>query len=141
MNKKQKQWLGAGIVLVALVLAIVCWRVGSGKESEPRDTEIAESTEGIQQSTEGYVPTEPKELNKELYMDAGKDVEERVSELLSQMTLDEKIGQMIQPEQAAISYQQITEYGIGSVLSGGGSAPASGNTAEDWQKHINNIYT
>lgn len=139
MNKKQKQWLGAGIVLVALVLAIVCWRVGSGKESEPRDTEIAESTEGIQQSTEGYVPTEPKELNKELYMDAGKDVEERVSELLSQMTLDEKIGQMIQPEQAAISYQQITEYGIGSVLSGGGSAPASGNTAEDWQKHINNI--
>lgn len=55
--------------------------------------------------------SEPKELNKELYMDAGKDVEERVAELLSQMTLDEKIAQMIQPEQSAISYQEITEYG------------------------------
>lgn len=138
MKKKQKQWLGIGIVLAAVVLVLVIWGVGSRQDSKLQNTETAESTESTQLA-EGYVETEPKELNKELYMDSGKDVEERVAELLSQMTLDEKIAQMIQPEQSAISYQEITEYGIGSVLSGGGSAPSSGNTAEDWQKHINHM--
>ena len=138
MKKKQKQWLGIGIVLAAVVLVLVIWGVGSRRNSKLSDTEAAGGTETTQQA-EGYVETEPKELNKELYMDSGKDVEERVAELLSQMTLDEKIAQMIQPEQSAISYQEITEYGIGSVLSGGGSAPSSGNTAEDWQDHINHM--
>lgn len=138
MSKKQKQWLGIGIVLVAVILALVVWRVGSGNSGKPQDTEAVEGTEGTQQA-EGYVEREPKELNKDLYMDSSKDVEERVAELLSQMTLDEKIAQMIQPEQSAISYSDITKYGVGSVLSGGGSAPSSGNTAEDWQEHINNM--
>lgn len=138
MSKKQKQWLGIGMVLVAVILALVVWRVGSGNSGKPQDTEAVEGTEGTQQA-EGYVEREPKELNKDLYMDSSKDVEERVAELLSQMTLDEKIAQMIQPEQSAISYSDITKYGVGSVLSGGGSAPSSGNTAEDWQEHINNM--
>lgn len=130
--------LGVGIVLAAVVLVLVIWGVRSRRDSNLQSTEVANGTESTQQA-EGYAETEPKELNKELYMDAGKDVEERVAELLSQMTLDEKIAQMIQPEQSAISYQEITEYGIGSVLSGGGSAPASGNTVQDWQQHVNHM--
>lgn len=129
--------MGAGIILAVIVLLVAFARFGGGTEYQT-DTESRADTEQ-QKEPATYAAKEPEELNKDLYMDADKDVEERVSALLSQMTLEEKIAQMIQPEQSAISYQEIAQYGIGSVLSGGGSAPASGNTAADWQKHIDNM--
>jgi len=49
------------------------------------------------------------------------------------MTLAEKVGQMAQAERADIDADtsQLTTLGLGSVLSGGGSVPAS-NTPEAW---------
>ena len=45
-------------------------------------------------------------------------------DLLAKMTLDEKIGQMIQPDQAFLKdHADIEKYFLGSVLSGGGSGP------------------
>ena len=45
-------------------------------------------------------------------------------ELLGKMTLDEKIGQMCQPDQAFLkSPTDIEKYFLGSLLSGGGSGP------------------
>jgi beta-glucosidase len=59
-------------------------------------------------------------------------IEERIDSLLVQMTLDEKIGQMTQAERSDITVDTlITYYGIGSLLSGGGSAP-SDNSAQGW---------
>ena len=47
-----------------------------------------------------------------------------VKELLDKMTLEEKIGQMIQPDQAFLKEPgDIAKYYLGSVLSGGGSGP------------------
>ena len=66
-----------------------------------------------------------------VYMDSSITVEERVENLLSLMTLEEKIGQMAQVERGYINSNDITEYGIGSILSGGGSSPA-GNTPSRW---------
>lgn len=79
------------------------------------------------------------EVDKSVYMDATQDVETRVEALLAQMTLEEKIGQMLQPEQAYITADEVTKYGVGSVLSGGGSAPSSGNTAIDWAYRVNEL--
>src|SRR5262245_28615840 len=47
------------------------------------------------------------------------------------MTLDEKIGQMTQAERAAVTNAQITQFRLGSLLSGGGSAPFP-NNATSW---------
>ena len=59
-------------------------------------------------------------------------VEEKVDSVLSLMTLDEKIGQMTQVERGELeSINDIAKYGIGSLLSGGGSAPSS-NTVSGW---------
>lgn len=61
-----------------------------------------------------------------------KSVDERVDALLASMTLDEKIGQMTQVERGALtSVSDIKTYALGSLLSGGGSAPAS-NTPSGW---------
>lgn len=58
-----------------------------------------------------------------------QSVETRVASMLSQMTLDEKIGQMTLVNYATIkkNYSDITTYYIGSVLSGGGENPYPNN--------------
>lgn len=65
------------------------------------------------------------------YQDPTLPVSMRVGDLLSRMTLDEKIGQMLQVERNNSSPADISTYGIGSVLSGGGSVPSS-NTPAGW---------
>src|SRR4051794_37946082 len=65
------------------------------------------------------------------YQDPTLPVATRVSDLLSRMTLDEKLGQMTQAERSAVTNADITTYRLGSLLSGGGSAP-SPNTASSW---------
>jgi beta-glucosidase len=57
----------------------------------------------------------------------------QVKALLAKMTLEEKIGQMTQPEQGAIKDpNDIENYFVGSVLSGGDSDPEEGNSLIDW---------
>lgn len=65
------------------------------------------------------------------YQDANLPVEERVEDLLARMDLDEKVGQMTQCL-SSTSTSTITNYYIGSVLSGGSDQPGTGNTATDW---------
>ena len=62
-------------------------------------------------------------------------VSKRVDDLLSRMTLEEKVGQMTQTERARVRRRPetpIATFGLGSILSGGGSTPAAGNTPEAW---------
>ena len=49
--------------------------------------------------------------------------EQEVKELLNRMTLEQKVGQMVQPEIQFITPEQAGQYSIGSVLNGGGSYP------------------
>jgi beta-glucosidase len=57
----------------------------------------------------------------------------QVKPLVARMSLEEKIGQMTQPELGHLGdLTDIRNYFIGSVLSGGGSDPASGNSLEAW---------
>jgi len=59
-------------------------------------------------------------------------------EIVAQMTLDEKIGQMTQAERADIRAGDISRYALGSVLSGGGSVPPQ-NTPEGWYRMVNSF--
>jgi beta-glucosidase len=54
-----------------------------------------------------------------------------IEALLSSMTLDEKIGQMTQAERGGATADDVRDYYLGSILSGGGSAPGS-NTPSGW---------
>ena len=68
--------------------------------------------------------------------------EARVAEILASMTLEQKVGQMVQPEIKAISPADVRKYYIGSVLNGGGSWPAMNKhaTVEDWVKLADAYY-
>jgi beta-glucosidase len=63
-----------------------------------------------------------------------KAFDARAKEILSQMTLDEKIGQMTQPEQDKVLGNEgdMQKYFIGSVLSGGDSDPVKDNSLIEW---------
>ena len=70
------------------------------------------------------------------YRDAARTPSERAEDLLSYMTLEEKLGQMLQVDrQFLVREEHIAEYGIGSLLSGGGSTP-SPNTPAAWADMI-----
>ncbi|HEY9062885.1 MAG TPA: glycoside hydrolase family 3 N-terminal domain-containing protein [Pseudobacteroides sp.] len=66
-----------------------------------------------------------------IYQDPSQPVEARVKDLLSRMTLDEKVGQMIQPERHTATADDVKNYFLGSILSGGGNVPTS-NTPTGW---------
>ncbi len=70
------------------------------------------------------------------YHDPTWTVAARVADLLPRMTLDEKIGQITQADSGGplnrLNTNDITTYFLGSVLSGGGSDPAAGNSPTAW---------
>ncbi|RFM23366.1 MAG: glycoside hydrolase family 3 protein [Candidatus Thermochlorobacter aerophilum] len=61
-------------------------------------------------------------------------IEERISEMMAKMTLDEKIGQMVMVGMQYLqSPEDIEKYGIGSVVASVGFYPKPGlNSAQDW---------
>lgn len=61
---------------------------------------------------------------------------ERLTDLMSRMTLAEKIGQMTQVEKNSVQSGDVTEMGLGSILSGGGGYPQP-NTPENWLEMVN----
>jgi beta-glucosidase len=73
----------------------------------------------------------PSEVSKAQALSSQLGSEEWVESILDSMTLEEKVGQMIQAERRYISPSQLKKYCIGSVFSGGGSAPGN-NSKEAW---------
>ena len=64
----------------------------------------------------------------------------RVEALLNDMTLAEKIGQMTQVDKRAIDPADVTEWHLGSVLSGGGANP-NPNTPHGWAEMVARIFS
>ena len=59
-------------------------------------------------------------------------IEKKVNEIIDQMTVDEKVGQMTQIDQRFLdTITDLSTYSIGSLLSGGGSHP-SVNEPQAW---------
>jgi beta-glucosidase len=61
-------------------------------------------------------------------------VEATVEELLRAMTLEEKVGQVIQADIASVTPDDVRQYHLGSVLAGGNAAPRGNlrSSAADW---------
>lgn len=64
----------------------------------------------------------------------------KIQPLLAQMTLEEKVGQMIQANQASLKNpSDVEKYFLGSLLSGGSSDPKTGNGVVDWTDHYDSL--
>ncbi|KAJ4833864.1 hypothetical protein Tsubulata_035731 [Turnera subulata] len=66
------------------------------------------------------------------YKDPAQPMNARIKDLMSRMTVGEKIGQMVQLDRVATTPDIVKTYSIGSLLSGGGSVPSLRATPKDW---------
>lgn len=71
------------------------------------------------------------------------DLEGQVQDLLGNMTLAQKVAQIIQPEIRDISVEDMRKYGFGSYLNGGGAFPNDNKHAsvKDWVDLADAMYT
>ena len=69
-------------------------------------------------------------------------IEARVTDLVARMTIEQKVGQIIQADNLAITPEEVRDYHIGSVLSGGNSGPggAAYGTAAEWIAEADAFY-
>lgn len=155
----KKTKIGSAAAIVLVVIACVFAGVYQKSSTSMMDENVAniqeeteqpndswpEQAEEVEEAEEEEKVEEPEEVaelpeaDKSVYMDATQDTEVRIDALMAQMTLEEKVAQMVQPEQAVLTLSDITEYNIGSILSGGGSAPRGGNTVTHWQNNVDNM--
>ena len=71
--------------------------------------------------------------------EVSKESLNKAKELVKYMTLTQKIGQMTQAERQHASPEDVKKFGLGSILSGGGSNPTP-NTPEAWKKMVKEYY-
>lgn len=50
-------------------------------------------------------------------------IEARIDEIMAKMTLEQKVGQVIQADNGSVTPEEVKQYRLGSVLSGGNSGP------------------
>lgn len=64
--------------------------------------------------------------------------EARISALLAQMTIEQKVGQMIQADISAIKPSDLRDYPLGSILAGGNSGPYGDERADaaKWERLV-----
>src|SRR4051812_3051666 len=80
-------------------------------------------------------PANTAEVHPEIWpspkwpFDKDAALEEKVSALLKKMTVEEKVGQVIQGDIASITPSDMKKYHLGSILAGGGSAPGANERA------------
>ena len=68
--------------------------------------------------------------------------EARITDLIARMSLEEKIGQIIQADLCCVTPEEVRQYNLGSVLNGGNSGPYGNDLApaSDWLKLADEFY-
>lgn len=72
----------------------------------------------------GYeYPVNPKDWQSIKSLPLNPAIEARIDEILPKLTLEQKVGQVIQGDNGSVTPEDVKKYRLGSVLSGGNSAP------------------
>ena len=111
----------AAAVLLFTATLLGCQGVGS-RDGDATDSSLAGSPAGSEVPHQIELwPAISSPVVRSPEYDA--QVEAKVASILAEMTLEQKVGQVLQPEIQSITPQQVKTYHIGSVLNGGGSMP------------------
>jgi len=120
---------------VAMVLVTGC------KYSDETEfpTDSVDTKDPVNTSKVPYYQDWPQ-INSAVAIDPA--IESKVAAIVAQMTLEEKVGQMIQPDLREVTPEEAKEYKLGSLLNGGGGWPGGDKhaTAEDWANEADKYY-
>ncbi|MDD1781907.1 glycoside hydrolase family 3 C-terminal domain-containing protein [Enterovibrio sp. ZSDZ35] len=105
----------------------------SGKTSQPS------LISDVRECSVPYFPDWPL-INSAIPKDI--NIEREVQRILSKMTLEEKVGQMVQPDLRSVTPEEAEKYKLGSILNGGGAWP-NGNkyaSAQEWAEEADKYF-
>ena len=112
------------LILITIFLLFSCQSNNANDKSDNTNSGLIKE-KLVDRSSE--MPTDSA-----LYKNPALPVMDRVRDLMSYMTIEEKVGQMTQVEREFLDGDpNISKYFIGSLLSGGGSAPKN-NFPRSW---------
>lgn len=115
--------------LVACSLMACCLVAGAALSGCDKKSNEAVATESNQSAAAASLwPSVQSAVKKD------PAIEAKITELLGKLSLEQKVGQLIQPELRVVTPADITEYSLGSILNGGGSFPGENKHAkvEEW---------
>ncbi len=81
------------------------------------------NTEASSSNTTTGQEVNPKDWPSLQDLSLNPEIESRIDTILSKLSLEQKVGQIIQADNASITPEEVKNYKLGSVLSGGNSAP------------------
>ncbi len=126
-------WSTAVLVAVGLAMNSLCVQAKAHQERRLGSPE-----------SENQAPVVHPKLWPESKSPIGLDarIEERIDGLLKRMTVEEKVGQVVQPEWKSISPDEVAQYHIGSIENGGGAVPGGNkhSSVQDWINLIEPYY-
>ena len=91
--------------------------------SQTNDQPANEPLSDVQRIHPESWPSQAPPLERDPAMEAA------IADLLSRMTLEEKVGQVMQADISDVTPDEVREFNLGSVLNGGNSAPGGDNRA------------
>ncbi|WOI53466.1 glycoside hydrolase family 3 protein [Parvularcula sp. LCG005] len=132
---------------ISAVLALAMVAGCSADEEKTSMPETSAQTQGKPEMTADAESTATAAVNNgekavdpaiwgTIKMPVAKDpaMEQRIDEIIAAMTLEQKVGQVIQADISAVTPEDVKKYYLGSVLNGGNSAPNGDlhGPAQDW---------
>ena len=129
--------MSTAVKFASLALAITLLTMACQPDTPTTSAEVSMKQEP---TPEAQIEAETRLINPEAWplqqpvMIRDDVMEKRIVDLMAKMTLEEKVGQVIQPDINDVTPEQVGEYNLGSVLNGGGSAPDKNlrNTPDSW---------
>ena len=121
---------------IAVTAALLAGCAAVPADMEQRQTPLADGGDGpgiahpeIWPAYDYPVPTNPQ-------------AEQRIADLLNRMTLEEKIGQLVQADLCCVTPEDVRRYNLGSILVGGNSGPGGDDLAPapEWLKAADEFY-
>ena len=106
----------AGGMLASTAMALALAACTTAPAPAEETVSVVEEVEVITAEAESPWPETDIDL-----IDA--DIEARIDEIMALMTLEQKVGQVIQGDNSATTPEDVKTYHLGSVLSGGNSGP------------------
>ena len=129
---------GGAFALIAAsgLLLSACGDGGAGGAAKGKETSDNSSAQANNQSQQAVWPSARSEVARD------SKIEARVTELLSQLTLEQKVAQMVQADIRSITPKDVKTYRLGSILNGGGAWPGENKHASisDWVKLADQYY-
>lgn len=111
----------ATLLLAAMGLQTACAHTPAAQTQSAIATPSAAATQDIAQPAPGTIHPEIWPQLTGAPLDPA--VEARIDAIMARMTLEQKVGQTIQADSGSVTPAEVKQYRLGSVLSGGNSAP------------------